>query len=132
MLRISKLADYACIMMTCLARHAERSLNASELAHETHVNLPTVRKVLKLLLQHDFLTAVRGVQGGYQLKKSAREISVLEIVEAIDGPLAVTDCSHPLKNCDMKNQCMSQGGWQLINQTVRQALQSKFLQEWVR
>lgn len=131
MLRISKLADYACIVMMSLARHSQ-SLNANELALATHINLPTVRKVLKLLQQANFLNAVRGVQGGYQLKKPAGQISVLEIIEAIDGPLAVTDCANPLKACEIKGQCVTQSGWQLINQTIRNALQDKFLGEWLK
>ncbi len=131
MLRISKLADYACIVMMSLAKRSE-SLNANELAYSTRISLPTVRKVLKLLQQADFLNAVRGVQGGYQLKKPAGQISVLEIVEAIDGPLAMTDCANPLKACEIQGQCMTQSGWQLINQTVRNALKDKMLEEWVR
>jgi len=121
MLRISKLADYACILMSYLARQ-EQALNASELALGTHIHLPTVRKLLKSLSKAGLLTASRGVQGGYQLSRPGAELTLLEIVEAVDGPIALTDCAHALKTCELQRHCPNQAPWLKINQVIKMAL----------
>lgn len=121
MLRISKLADYACVLMRQLAEYQE-GLSAVEIAAKTHLHLPTVRKLLKALTKARLLNASRGVQGGYQLSKSLNNLNLLEIVEAIDGPIAMIDCAHPSKNCDISHHCPNQANWLAINRVVKDAL----------
>jgi FeS assembly SUF system regulator len=121
MLRISKLADYACILMHYLSRHQE-GLSAGEIALSTHIHLPTVRKLLKALTKAGLLNASRGVQGGYQLAKPLNELNLLQIVEAIDGPIAMMDCAHPDKHCEMSRHCPNQSNWLSINRVVKDAL----------
>lgn len=121
MLRISKLADYACIVMRYVAQHKE-GLNASEIALATHIQLPTVRKLLKALAKAGLLHATRGVEGGYQVTQPLNNLSLLHIVEAIDGPIAMIDCAHPTKGCDISRHCPNQANWLSINRVVKDAL----------
>lgn len=121
MLRISKLADYACLMMRHLSLHQD-GFSAGEIALKTHIQLPTVRKLLKILTRAGLLSASRGVQGGYQLAKPFSEINVLQIVEAVDGPIALVDCAHAEKNCEISAHCSTQANWLQINRVVKDAL----------
>ena len=121
MLRISKLADYACILMGYLARHAE-ALNAGQIALATHLQLPTVRKLLKALNKAGLLSASRGVQGGYYLARSGTELTLLHIIEAVDGPIAMIDCAHPEKGCEIMSHCPNQRSWLTINGVIKNAL----------
>ena len=92
MIRLSKLADYGMMLMGQIAAHQDRCMSALELAEETHVPLPTVSKVLTVLTRAKLLKSQRGAKGGYVLARPAREISVAEIVGALDGPIALTQC----------------------------------------
>lgn len=121
MLRISKLADYACILMGYIAKHPQ-GLSAGEIAEGTHIQLPTVRKLLKGLSKANLLTSSRGAQGGYQLTKTLADISLLQIVEAIDGSIAMTECAHPLKTCEISQHCPNQSNWLSINRVIKDAL----------
>lgn len=126
MLRISKMADYATLMMVHCGLSSEYSLSASDIARETHLNLPTVSKLLKKLCRAGLLTSQRGVQGGYRLAVSASSISVATIVAAIDGGVALTECSAA-RHCDLESHCATRRGWHLINQAVSDALSRVFL-----
>ena len=121
MLRISKLADYACILMAYLGRQSI-PLSAVEISTATHLQLPTVRKLLKALNKAGLLKASRGVQGGYQLVKPLEDIMLLAIIEAVDGPIAVTACAHVKHTCDISQHCPNQANWLSINRVVRDAL----------
>ncbi len=128
MIRISKLADYACVLMVALM-HSQDPLSAVELSEKTVIQLPTVRKLLKLLGKKNLVLASRGALGGYQITADLEKITVLDLVEAVDGPIAVTDCAHPLKLCGMTPHCSSRQHWLLINKTVRASLQGLSLQD---
>ena len=122
MLKISKMADYATLVMIYCGEHRAQAWSAAEIAQKTQLQLPTVSKLLKKLLKAGLLTSHRGVHGGYQLAIEPDKISIAFIIKAIDGPIAVTECNHATKLCELEQHCVSRKGWQLINQTVEQAL----------
>lgn len=121
MLRISRLADYATIIMRDMAV-INQPVSGAEIAHNTGVHLPTVRKVLKQLLKAGLLLSERGANGGYQLAKSAEIINLADIVEAIDGPLGLTECALPSGNCAISTHCVNKENWYVINSVIRKAL----------
>jgi FeS assembly SUF system regulator len=139
MLRISKLADYACLIMSMFIDSDLNNLNylnnlnlpnATNIAQSLKLGLPTVRKILQLLSRAGVLTASRGTLGGYQLARPLQQISLLEIVEAIDGKLGLTDCCAS-RDCQILNQCQNKQGWKQINEVVAQALREKKLSEFI-
>ena len=93
MLRVTRLTDYATVVLTALAARSEAVLSASELAELAGLETPTVSKVLKPLAQAGLVEGFRGVNGGYRLARPATAITLIEIVEAMEGPLAITECS---------------------------------------
>lgn len=121
MLRIGKLTDYGTVVMTALARDARR-LSASELAANLQLSVEVARKVLKLLSNAELVAATRGAQGGYQLARPAAEISMAEIIEALEGPIALTECSIHDHRCSVEQSCHARGNWHLINRAIRLAL----------
>ncbi len=118
MLKISKMADYAIVIMSYLALKPDCRLSASEVARATHLSVPTVSKVLKLLQEFNLLSSERGSSGGYQLIRKAHEISVAEMITAVDGRPAITECGHGVNHCERESVCSLKGNWQLINQAV--------------
>lgn len=123
MLRLSKITDYGTIVMTHLARAPGRVQSAADIAHGTHVALPTVSKVLKLLTQEGLVLSYRGSQGGYSLARPPETISVAEIIAALEGPIAFTECSVDTGLCDQEASCAIRSNWQKINGVIRTALQ---------
>ena len=109
MIRLAKLTDYGLLLMTTMARKSTVSVhNARDLAEITRLPLPTATKVLKLLLQSGLLTSHRGINGGYSLAKVPSEISLEEIIAAIEGPIALTECSSEVAGlCDLEQSCPS-------------------------
>jgi FeS assembly SUF system regulator len=128
MLRISKLTDYALLMMVELAREREM-LSAQALAHRVHVEIPTASKVLKLLAGSGLLNSYRGANGGYRVSRQAGEISVAEVIAAIEGPIAMTECSVEEGLCSQEDNCDLRGNWQRISLAVARALQEVSLAE---
>ncbi len=130
MIRLSNLADYAVILM-CEMSHAETRTSAHELATNTCIPLPTVSKILNLLGRDDLLKSHRGIKGGFALSRSADDISVADIIEAIEGPIALTACSETNKACDcgLDDICSLRPRWPLISRTVRGALENVSLRE---
>lgn len=124
MLRIAKLTDYATVLMVRLARDPARYCSAAQLADELGVPLPTVAKLLKRLLQAGLLTSVRGAVGGYALAHAPHAISVADVVNAIEGPVALTECSLGKGNCSLEKDCATRANWQLISRAVRVALEA--------
>lgn len=123
MLRISKMTDYAIMVMVEL--HAARGevLNAQALAGRSHLELPTVSKVLKLLVKTGLVDSYRGVNGGYMLERNAQDISVAEIIAAIEGPIAMTECSVEEGLCSQEALCSLRGNWQRISVAVASAME---------
>lgn len=128
MLRISKLTDYAILMMVELTRERDM-LSAHVLAERIGVEVPTASKVLKLLAGSGLLESFRGASGGYRVVRSAAAISVAEVIAAIEGPIAMTECSVEEGLCSQEDSCGLRGNWQRISLAVAQALQGVSLAE---
>jgi FeS assembly SUF system regulator len=128
MLRISKMSDYAILMMVELARDRE-VLSAHALAERVRVEVPTASKVLKLLAGHGLLESFRGASGGYRVTRGAADISVAEVIAAIEGPIAMTECSVEEGLCSQEDSCELRGNWQRISLAVAEALQRVSLAE---
>jgi FeS assembly SUF system regulator len=123
MLRISKLTDYATVLMAALAQREQDCVPASRLAEDTRLELPTVAKVLKTLAKSGLVQSIRGVNGGYRLAEAPERISVADIVRAMEGPIALTECSLESGLCSHEAQCTLRGNWQRIGQAVETALE---------
>jgi FeS assembly SUF system regulator len=93
MLRISRLTDYATVVLATLAEQPERVQTATSLAEQTRIAAPTVSKLLKQLQRANLVTSTRGLHGGYQLARPAAQISAAAILDALEGPMALTDCA---------------------------------------
>lgn len=124
MLRIAKLTDYATLLMVRLARQPAHCFSAPQLADELRLPLPTVAKLLKRLAQARLLTSVRGASGGYALALAPHAISVADVVNAIEGPVALTECARSQGNCTLEKGCAARANWQLISRAVRVALET--------
>ena len=123
MIRMSKMTDYGIVLMVNLAR-ARSVRTARQLADETDMALPTVAKVLKELSRHGFLDARRGAHGGYFLRQDAQAIRILDLIEALDGPIALTECSSAPSDsqCSREDNCVVRAPWVEINHVVKHAL----------
>jgi FeS assembly SUF system regulator len=128
MLRISKLADYGTIIMVYLARKAPMLCNAREIANDTHVNLPTVSKLLKRLTAAGLLTSVRGMAGGYKLQRFADAISVGDIIYALEEQHGLTECSVDGGGCALQGICHVEDNWQVLSRAIDSALHSVSLE----
>jgi FeS assembly SUF system regulator len=124
MLRISKLTDYATLLLARLAQVPEACVPASQLAEATGLEVPTVSKVLKTLAKSDLVDSVRGVNGGYRLSRAPEQISVAAIVRAMEGPIALTECALEPGLCSHEVNCQLRGNWQRIGQAVEEALEA--------
>lgn len=106
MLRLSKKADYALLSMRHLAAHADRgAMPARELAEEYAIPAELLAKVLQKMVRAGLLSSHQGIRGGYGLARPAGQISVADVLEAIDGPLTVTACSEDDHSCDQYSRC---------------------------
>jgi len=128
MLRISKMTDYAILVMVELTRSRE-TLSAHAVAEIVHVEVPTASKVLKLLAGAGLLDSYRGAAGGYRVNRAADEISVAEVITAIEGPIAMTECSAEPGLCQQEHSCDLRSNWQRISLAVANALQGVTLAE---
>ena len=124
MLRVSRLTDYATVVMTCIAAHPGDVLSTAQIADEAHLELPTVSKLLKALGHAGLVASFRGVNGGYRLARDARDISLAQIVEALEGPIGMTECSIAEGQCERESQCNVRGSWQQVNSVLSVALRS--------
>jgi FeS assembly SUF system regulator len=122
MLRISKLTDYGTMILVHLATHSGRLSSASDVAGGTRLAMPTVQKLLKHLARSELVRSVRGAEGGYQLARPPSSISAAEILDVLEGPLSITECSTKDGNCELEDGCPVGGAWQKINRGIRGAL----------
>lgn len=129
MLRISKMTDYAIMVMVELNASRGEVLNAHVLAERSHLELPTVSKVLKLLVKTGLVDSYRGAAGGYSLERDANDISVAEVVAAIEGPIAMTECSVEEGLCSQEANCGLRGNWQRISFAIAEAMENVSLAE---
>ena len=129
MIRITKQTDYGIVLLTHLAVTPERQINAPELAGETRLPLPMVSKILKLLVREGVLVSHRGVKGGYGLARLPEEISMAEVITALEGPIAITECVDENSGCTHEPFCSVRGRWHRINTALRVALEGITLAE---
>ena len=150
MLRMSRLTDYGIVLLTQLAADApgaasasagtsppaaavEPIHNARELAARAGLPLPVVSKILKALTREGFLLSHRGAKGGYALARRPEEISVADVIDALEGPIALTECgTEPLGACEREARCAVRQPWQQINREVRRALERVRLADLVQ
>jgi FeS assembly SUF system regulator len=133
-MRLSHLADYAVVLMTAAARYpASARLSATELAADTGVPLPTAQKLMGQLAGCGLLTSARGVGGGFALARPAGEISLADIVEAVEGPIALTMCSDGTNHdCALDAHCRVKPHMGVVGNAVRGALGAVSLTELAR
>jgi FeS assembly SUF system regulator len=128
MLRVSKLTDYAVVVLVRLSAEpaSEASIQTSpSIAAATCVPEPTVAKVLKALSAAGLVLSQRGARGGYRLIRPLETISVADVIAAIDGPIALTACvDGALGGCEVRGVCAVNGRWDLVNDAIRQSLMS--------
>jgi FeS assembly SUF system regulator len=134
MIRLGKLTDYGLVLVSEMARNSATTLHtARDLSSQCHLPTPTVSKLLKLLLQNGVLVSHRGVKGGYSLAREPQAISVAEIISAIEGPLALTECSMDVGGlCDLESSCQIKDNQRIINQVVFGALRNVMLSDLIR
>jgi FeS assembly SUF system regulator len=123
-MRLSHLADYAVVLMTAAARRpAGARLSATELSGETGVPLPTAQKLMGQLAASGLLNSVRGAGGGFALSRAPAEISLADIVEAVEGPIALTMCSDSANHeCILDAHCRVKPHMGVVGNAVRGAL----------
>ena len=130
MLRLNRMTDYAILVLGALARRHGETLASGHLAQLTKLAQPTVAKVLKMLLAVELVETQRGVRGGYRLMKTSAHISLVDIVEAIEGPIAVTDCIEGARQpCPASNYCCMRNHWNHVNFAIRRALMDVTLED---
>ncbi len=129
MLRMSKLTDYGTVVLAHMAMDAERVFSASEIAEAVHLADPTVRKLLKLLAKGGITSSVRGAQGGYQLARDASDITAAQIIDTLEGPIAITECSTAENTCGLEHSCALSSKWQKISHAIRGSLENISLAE---
>jgi FeS assembly SUF system regulator len=132
MLRISKLTDYGTVVLAELAGSDGAVCSAADLAAATGIKVPTVSKLLKSLARADLVSSTRGVNGGYVLARSPSEITAADVIDALEGPVSITECSAIDSNCDFENVCNVGGAWQRINVAIRNALDEVSLADLLR
>ena len=132
-MRLTHLADYAVVLMTAAARRPGGArLSATELAAETGVPLPTAQKLMGQLAASGLLSSARGVSGGFALSRPAAEISLADIVEAVEGPIAMTICSEGRSDCALDAHCRVKPHMGIVGNAVRGALGAVSLTELAR
>ncbi|HIG64732.1 MAG TPA: SUF system Fe-S cluster assembly regulator [Methyloprofundus sp.] len=124
MLRLAKLTDYATVILSFMAKSQTQIHAALEISRATGIALPTVSKILKLLLKAEVLSSIRGAKGGYALVQPPEKITVASVIAALEGPIALTECSTQEGSCGQVSGCQIGNNWRIVNQTIQQALES--------
>jgi FeS assembly SUF system regulator len=125
MIRVTKLTDYGIALMTRLAELEEdQQTTAPDLSRDMGLPLPTVRKILKQLVGEKLLVSTRGITGGYSLARSPENISLMDMVTALEGPVAMTECATAGRgDCTVLN-CRLTENWSLVNRLLQNTLES--------
>jgi len=131
-LRISKLTDYGTVVLAHLAEHLETVCSAADVASATGLAVPTVSKLLKSLCRSDLVTSTRGANGGYQLARDPHNISAADVIDALEGPVSITECSGIDSQCEHEGVCSVSGAWQRVNVAIRRALEDVSLSDLLR
>jgi FeS assembly SUF system regulator len=132
MLRLSKLGDYGTVIMAHIARDPGRRYSAAEIAAGIAVSQPTVSKLLKILARAGLLVSHRGARGGYSLAQAPERISIAQIIDAVEGRVAMTECNVTAGLCAQEPGCMGRSAWLRINEAVRGVLEGVRLAEFVQ
>ena len=124
-MKINKLTDYSIVILANLVAKDENAMHtAKELSEFSGIPLPTVTRILKILSNKGILESQRGAQGGYELTRNSAEISVAEVIEAMEGPIALTECASDDCGCALEPNCAVGKPWQKINKAVNDVLQN--------
>lgn len=123
MLRVSRLTDYACVLMSCLAGDARGLVSAADLAERVRLELPTVSKLMKKMARAGLVESCRGAQGGYRLARAPASITLADIVVAMEGPIGMTECSVHSGRCGFESHCGARNNWRRVSDIVIAALE---------
>ncbi|MFC4891812.1 SUF system Fe-S cluster assembly regulator [Pseudofrancisella aestuarii] len=118
MLKISKLLDYALLVVVTIAKNSDAPYSASKISEVTGLNLPTVRKLLNLLNIGGIIISKRGIEGGYALARNADQISMLDIVKSIETDVNITECCDTFKNSCLMKKCSLHSYWKIVNHKI--------------
>ena len=131
MIKVSRMADYAILLVCKMSNDENKVYSSQELSIVTSLKITTISKILTKLTKANVTDSIRGVSGGYKLTMQAEDISVGNIIDIIDGKVALTICVEDGENhnCNLVSLCPSQSNWQIINNTVREALNSVSIAE---
>lgn len=124
MIKLSRFADYAVVILAEMASNAGMRMAASDLSKRINLPEPTVAKILKALTKGGILSSARGVNGGYGLTRGAAAITVADIITAMEGPISLTECADMKSSCSFEGHCAMNGRWGKVNVAVRTALES--------
>ena len=124
MLRLNRMTDYAILCLAALSARKQSIVSGAVLASDTQLNQPTIAKIAKALVTADIIIAERGVNGGYRLARAPSDINAAEIIEAIEGPIALTACVDGADAiCETRHGCFMSGQWNEVNASIRSALE---------
>ncbi len=132
MIKLSKLTDYAVVVLADMAKDPGRQRTAADLAVTTTLPEPTVAKVLKLLAKGGVVMSIRGVNGGYRLDKAPTDLTMASVISAMDGPIALTACADGGEGCcTYEHTCAVKKKWAPVNAAMRAALENVTLAEMI-
>lgn len=125
MLKITRLADYAVLIICSFDTSKDKIVSSQEIINKTGLQKATVNKVLSILVRKKILEAHRGVNGGYKPFKKLEDISVKDLIEAVEGPVSLTDCiDNNARNCNLFDVCTTKHKWSVVNSAIRDTLES--------
>ncbi|GGK54042.1 SUF system Fe-S cluster assembly regulator [Amphritea balenae] len=132
MLRVSKLTDYGTVILARMALSPAATYSAASLAQQVTLPASTVSKLLKIMSRNGLLYSSRGKHGGYTLAKTPQEISLADVINALEGPVGLTECSRHSGLCQLESHCAIRQQWQGINGVIHKALQQVSLETLLR
>lgn len=132
MLRISKLTDYGTVVLAHLAGNPDVVCSAADVSNATGIAPPTVSKLLKSLARAELVSSTRGANGGYQLTRNPNAISAADVIDALEGPVSITECSATDSHCDFEQVCSVGSAWKRINIAIRHALEDVSLSDLLK
>lgn len=130
MLRINRETDYGVLILTAMARFPEQRVSSVQLAKTHGLPQPIVSKVMKQLVHAGLLCSFRGSKGGYGLARTPEQVNIAEVIEALEGPIAITECVEKgRQSCSHGYDCNAGAAWSRISNVVREALQGVTLEQ---
>ena len=133
MIKLSKMTDYAVVILAEMATHNGALLSATGLSEKTRLPEPTVSKILKLLTKKDIVSSKRGINGGYSIIKAPDEINMADVITALDGPIALTACVEESEQCcSHEVNCKIKGQWNPVNVAIYNSLREVSLAQMIK